>query len=58
MDVDGIIKQLSSYKHNIQTLIFTECAMYKYDDHYRVDRDKLNTYCEENNITLKINNMA
>ena len=52
MDVDGFIEQLSSYKHNIQNFIFTECDFYRYSNSPK-QKDKLNAYCEENNITIK-----
>jgi hypothetical protein len=51
MDVDELIEQLSSYKHNIQNFIFTECDFYRYG----YQKDKLNSYCEKNNITIKSN---
>ena len=54
MDVDGFIEQLSSYKHNIKNLIFTECDFYRYCNNQK-QKDKLNAYCEENNITIKSN---
>ena len=54
MDVDGFIEQLSSYKHNIKNLIFTECDFYRYCNNQE-QKDKLNAYCEENNITIKSN---
>ena len=54
MDIDGFIEQLSSYKHNIQNLIFIECDFYRYCNNQK-QKDKLNAYCEENNITIKSN---
>ena len=54
MDIDGFIEQLSSYKHNIKNLIFTECDFYRYCNNQK-QKDKLNAYCEENNITIKSN---
>lgn len=53
MDVDGFIEQLSSYKHNIKNLIFTACEFYRCNS--QKQKDKLNAYCEENNITIKSN---
>ena len=52
-DLNELIKELSSYKHNIQNFIFTDCDFIR-NVKYQESWDKFKKYCEENNITLKI----
>ena len=52
-DLNELIKELSSYKHNIQHFIFTECDFIR-NVKYQENFNNFKKYCEENNITLKI----
>jgi hypothetical protein len=57
IDSDIFIEQLSSYKHNIQTVIFCGAEHHiHYIEKYKKQWDNLKTYCEENNITSQFNN--
>lgn len=52
-DLNELIKELSSYKHNIQNFIFTDCDFIR-NVKYQENFNNFKTYCEENNITLNI----
>ena len=50
IDVDEFIKELSSYEHKIETFVFIDCLF-----NSTKKFNKLNTYCDENNIKIKSN---
>jgi hypothetical protein len=52
-DIDGFIKELSSYEHKIETFVFTDCQFITNRFSYMVPFEQLKSYCDENNIKLE-----
>jgi hypothetical protein len=53
IDVDEFIKELSSYEHKIETIVFIDCIFIKHRFSYMVPFEQLKSYCDENNIKFE-----
>ena len=53
LDIDGFIKELSSYEHKIETFVFTDCQFITNRFSYLAPFEQLKSYCDENNIKLE-----